>query len=723
VKSWGLFLQSKFFISDFTIYSVANKHQVSQSTQFLQDIFVAVLLLAIAVIVFFSLLLIRRNMIPLENLMEGMKRVSDNDFKYQIAVNSNNEFGELANSFNKMSSQLRHTVNVLTTMAEIDRLILSDTKLQKIITITITRLTGAINCNAASVILLDSKADASKNIRVFYKNKNGSGKIMQQKSAISKLELSAVFSESTLFINDADNSLPNYVAPLVASGARNFLIVPISVRTKSAAMLVFGYNDQYTPDGNDCAYAREFADHFAVALSNVSWKSKLHSQANYDTVTNLPNRHLVNRKLKNAIADARENNKQFAVLFLDLDRFKSVNDSLGHSAGDKLLKMISKRIKSCLPENCLLGRLGGDEFIILIHNLKNSKQIEKIVKHILDTLKHPFILKMRKIHIATSIGVAIYPDHGLNRETLLKNADAAMYHAKSIGRGGHEYYSVELNAADAAKLEIEGELHLAMQNEEFELYYQPQVNVNSGLIVGAEALIRWNHPSKGRVPPNDFIPVAEQSGIIMELGDWVLNQACKQNKLWQMQGLPNICMSVNLTSKQFAQTNLVTLVKHALYSNNLNVEYLDLEITESAAMVDVKKTLATLNELRALGLSLSVDDYGTGYSSLSYLKDFPIQTLKIDQSFIRDMTQVPKNMAIVKSTIILGHHLNLNVVAEGVENADELAFLKAEGCKVYQGYLFSPPVPADQFAKLLADQANHESSEGQLPPVSEIVVS
>jgi EAL domain-containing protein (putative c-di-GMP-specific phosphodiesterase class I) len=321
---------------------------------------------------------------------------------------------------------------------------------------------------------------------------------------------------------------------------------------------------------------------------------------------------------------------------------------------------------------------------------------------------------MRKIHIATSIGVAVYPDHGLNRETLLKNADAAMYHAKSIGSGGHEYYSVELNAADAAKLEIEGELHLAMQNEEFELYYQPQVNVNSGLIVGAEALIRWNHPTKGRVPPNDFIPVAEQSGFIMELGDWVLNQACKQNKLWQMQGLPKIRMSVNLTSKQFAQTNLVSLVKHALYSNNLNVEHLDLEITETAAMVDVKQTLTTLNELRSLGLSLSVDDYGTGYSSLSYLKDFPIQTLKIDQSFIRDMTRVPKNMAIVKSTIILGHHLNLNVIAEGVENAEELAFLKAEGCNAYQGYLFSPPVPADQFAKLLA---NHGSSKQQLSAV------
>lgn len=693
---------------------MANKQQASQSTQFLQDIFVAVLLLAIAVIIFFSLLLIRRNMIPLENLMEGMKRVSDNDFKYQIVVNSNNEFGELANSFNKMSSQLGHTVNVLTTMAEIDRLILSDTKLQKFITITITRLTGAINCNAASVILLDSKADVNKNIRVFYKNKNGSGKIMQQKSAISKLERSVVFSKSTLLINDEDNCLPSYVAPLVTSGARNFLIVPVTVQNKSAAMLVFGYNNQYKPDRNDCAYAREFADHFAVALSNVSWKSKLHSQANYDTVTDLPNRHLVTRKLKNAIANARENNQQFAILFLDLDRFKSVNDSLGHSAGDTLLKMISKRIKLCLPENCLLGRLGGDEFIILINTLKNANQIEKIVKHILDTLKHPFILKMHKIHIATSIGVAIYPDHGLNQETLLKNADAAMYHAKSIGHGGHEYYSIELNAADAAKLAIESELHLALQNEEFELYYQPQLNVNSGLIVGAEALIRWNHPSRGRVPPNDFIPVAEQSGFIMELGDWVLNQACKQNKLWQMQGLPKIRMSVNLTSKQFAQTNLVSLVKHALYSNNLNVEHLDLEITETAAMVDVKQTLTTLNELRSLGLSLSVDDYGTGYSSLSYLKDFPIQTLKIDQSFIRDMTRVPKNMAIVKSTIILGHHLNLNVIAEGVENAEELAFLKAEGCNAYQGYLFSPPVPADQFAKLLA---NHGSSKQQLSAV------
>ncbi len=608
-----------------------------------------------------------------------------------------------------MSAQLGNSVDVLKAMAEIDRLILSNIRLEEIITTAITQLGNVIHCNTTSVVLLE----ANNKINIYYEYGHSSGKIVSIESTTSEQHVAHVFSKASLLINDTEGELPNYVAPLLSKGAHNFLLLPVSTQRKPAAILIFAYTDSVMPDPDQSMYAREFADRFGVALSNVRWKTKLYTQANYDTVTNLPNRNLVKNKLENAIQSAHIKNKQFGVLFLDLDRFKHVNDSFGHSSGDMLLKLISERIRKCLPDSCIFGRLSGDEFIVITHEFNNKKQIDRLAANILTSLKHPFVLSNQNLHIATSIGIAIYPEHGDNQESLLKNADAAMYYAKSIGNGGFEYYKQEQNAGNSARLQIDSALHEALTNHEFELYYQPQINVKTGQIVGAEALIRWNHPVKGRVSPAEFIPIAEQNGLILAIGDWVLEKACKQNKQWQAQQLPKICMSINLTSKQFTQPNLVNQVKEVLHNNNLDVKYLDLEITETAAMVDVSKTLTTLNELYALGVNLSVDDYGTGYSSLSYLKDFPVQRLKIDQSFVRDMIKIPKNRAIVKSTITLGHLLNMKVIAEGVENPEELAFIKAEGCDIYQGYLFSPPVSAEQFAKLLANQNIYDMSYNQ----------
>ena len=714
ISHWNLFLHSRFFSSDFNIYSISEKKQIIESTHFLQDIFWFAVLLTFAVIVFFSMVLIRLNLIPLERLMEGIERISNKDFNHQVIVQSNDEFGQLANSFNAMSAQLGHSVDILKAMAEIDRLILSNIRLEDIIAITIKKLSTVIHSDSASVILLET----NNKINIYYEYGEASGKIIQLSSEISQHNLSTVFSESTMTISASDSRIPEYVGPLLNKGASNFLLIPVSTQKRASAILIFAYNNPLKPDPDDCTHAREFADHFGVAISNFRWKTKLYQQANYDPITNLPNRNLVKNRLSKAIINASTNHTKIAVLFLDLDRFKNVNDFLGHSTGDHLLNLISKRISSCLPESCLFGRLGGDEFVIIICDIEDSLSVDKIINKVLGSLHHPFMLNRQKVHMATSIGAAIYPEHGTTQELLLKNADAAMYHAKSVGNGSYEYYNAELNAADAAKLEIDSALYQAVRNNEFELYYQPQVNVSTGLIVGAEALIRWNHPNKGRIPPDEFIPIAEQNGLIMAIGDWVLDIACKQNKEWQLQGLPKISMSINLTAKQFTQSNLVNLVKLALHNNNLDVKYLDLEITETAAMVNVSKTLETLNELSALGVNLSVDDYGTGYSSLSYLKDFPVQTLKIDQSFVRDMVKIPKNMAIVKSTIILAHHLDMKVIAEGVENPEELAFIQKEGCDLYQGYLFSPPVNATQFAALLTHQSNIDLSNELIAPIA-----
>lgn len=706
VTSWDLFLDSRFFTSDITIFSISDTLQATRTSQFLKKIFWFVTALTIAVIIFFSLLLIRRNMIPLEDLMEGVKRISNNDFSHKVRVRGDDEFGSLAHSFNTMSAKLENSVEVLKTLSEIDRLILSNIKLKEIIKITITRLSNVIDCLTTSVVLIES----NNKIKIYYEYGKDSGKIVSIENTTSDQHISRVFASSTLLVDKTDKELPSYVGPLLSKGAEKFLLVPVSSQTKPSAIIVFAYDKDNNPTHDDYTYSREFADRFGVAVSNVRWKTKLFNQANYDNVTSLPNRHKVKNKLNKAISSARASKKRFGVLFLDLDRFKHVNDSLGHSSGDLLLKLIAERINSILPTKCLLGRLGGDEFVILTDQFRDYHQIDTLIKRILDSLKHPFMLSDQNIHIGASIGVAVYPDHGDNHETLLKNADSAMYYAKSLKNGGYEYFNAERNAVNTSRLAIESALHQAIQLNEFELYYQPQVHVKTGLIVGAEALIRWNHPTKGRVSPAEFIPIAEQNGLIIDIGDWVLQTACSQNRSWQTQGLPAICMSVNLTARQFTQPNLVRQVKDVLNNNQLDVKYLDLEITETAAMVDISRTLNTLNQLSLLGINISVDDYGTGYSSLSYLKDFPVHRLKIDQSFVRNLIKTPKNRAIIKSTITLGHQLNMQVIAEGVENPEELAFIHAEGCDIYQGYLFSPPVSASEFTALLKKQLNKHSN-------------
>lgn len=424
-------------------------------------------------------------------------------------------------------------------------------------------------------------------------------------------------------------------------------------------------------------------------------------QAQHDTLTKLPKRRILNYQLAEAIAKAKQNSSLLAVMFVDLNRFKIVNDTLGHQAGDILLKQVVKRLKGCIRGGDGISRWGNDEFTLLLPKINSQAETNAIANRILNVLKSPFTIENRLIHVTVGIGIAIYPEHGTDAKTLLENADTALSQAQQLSQHKYQYYDSTFSSQARESLALENLLYSALEKEEFMVYYQPIVNVQTGKIVKMEALLRWKNPQLGMVAPYIFIPLAEENGLIISIGAWVIKKACDQNKAWQDMGLAPIKMSVNLSVRQFQQSNLVSTIATILEQTQLQPNYLELEITESVTMQNTESTKAILNQLNQMGIALTMDDFGTGYSSLSYLKQFPFQTLKIDRSFVKDLHPNSHDLAIVNAVIALGQGLKLNVVAEGVETEELRDLLKNLGCEYIQGYLYSKPLPAYEATELL----------------------
>jgi diguanylate cyclase (GGDEF)-like protein/PAS domain S-box-containing protein len=421
----------------------------------------------------------------------------------------------------------------------------------------------------------------------------------------------------------------------------------------------------------------------------------------HDFLTDLPNRMLLNDRVNQAIALASRHKQKVAVLFLDLDGFKHINDSLGHPIGDKLLQSIAKRLVACGRRSDTVSRQGGDEFVVLLSELEHSGDAAITARRMLEAVGAAHSIDQHDLHVTASIGVSVYPEDGQDAETLIKNADTAMYQAKENGRQSYKFFKSAMNVRAVERQSIEESLRRALEREEFALHYQPKINLRAGEITGAEALIRWTHPVRGPVSPAAFIPVAEDCGLIVTIGNWVLHEACKQARAWVDAGLPLSNMAVNISAMEFRGKNFLEGVFAVLKDTGLDPKFLELELTESVLMKRPQSTESILKTLRAKGVQVSVDDFGTGYSSLSYLQKFPIDALKIDQSFVRQITMAPNETSIVTAVISMARSLKLRVVAEGVETQDELAFLQAHQCDEAQGYYFSRPVTAQQFAKLL----------------------
>jgi len=423
--------------------------------------------------------------------------------------------------------------------------------------------------------------------------------------------------------------------------------------------------------------------------------------ANHDELTKLPNRALIRDRISQSLVQARRNGAQFAVMFLDLDRFKVINDAYGHPTGDALLVEAACRLKRLMREEDTVARLGGDEFLLLLPNLRRSADAYVVAQKILDAFERPLTMGALQAHVNTSIGVALYPQDGHDVDTLVRNADVAMYRSKDLGGGVYQFFNAEMSRQTQRRVQLETHLRLALGRNELEVRYQPKVDIASGRLTGCEALTSWKHPAIGAVPPSQFIPVAEESGLIVPIGDWVLQTACAQNKAWLDEGLGPIAVAVNVSARQFLRQDVVAWVMDTLRTTGLPPRLLELELTESLIAEDPDKVAATIRTLRAEGVRFSIDDFGTGYSSLGYLKRFPVDSLKIDQSFVKNVGTEPDDEAISLAVISLGHSLRLKVIAEGVETEAQRDFLLKHGCDEIQGYLFSRPLPPRELAETL----------------------
>lgn len=429
-------------------------------------------------------------------------------------------------------------------------------------------------------------------------------------------------------------------------------------------------------------------------------ESQVHYLAHYDLLTGLPNRALFRDRLLQAMAQAKRSDTLIAVMFLDIDDFKDVNDTLGHAVGDQLLKEIAQRIRSCMREYDTVARFGGDEFGIIQTDVQTVEAAADLAERVLGMLGEPFHIEGHEIHSGASVGMTIYPFDDAQADALLRNADMAMYKAKREGRNRFQFYVAELNEMVQRRAALERDLRIALQKQQFRLHYQPQLDLATGRIVGVEALLRWRHPERGEISPAEFIPVAESSGLIMPIGDWVLRTACREARAWQDAGLPPVRVAINLSAMQFRHRNLLDTITAALAESGLEPRWLEVELTESLIMRDVRATIDTLQHLHELGVQIAVDDFGTGYSSLSYLTRFPVSKIKLDKSFVRDVDK-RDGAAIARTVIALGHSLNMKVMAEGVETEYQLRFLREHACNEVQGYYFSRPMSAGAIQRLL----------------------
>jgi diguanylate cyclase (GGDEF)-like protein len=438
---------------------------------------------------------------------------------------------------------------------------------------------------------------------------------------------------------------------------------------------------------------------------------QLRHLATHDALTGLPNRVLLDDRLQQAIAHAGRDMRSFAVLVCDLDRFKLVNDSLGHRAGDELLQEVARRLNAVVRTADTVARFGGDEFVVIGTSIADDEEAADLAARVMDVMQAPVRIAAIDIHTSPSIGIAMYPDDGESVQALLAHADAAMYFAKQNGRGNFRRYVAGMHAGTEERVQLESDLYSAVTGKQFELYYQPKVDTKSGDVRSAEALIRWVHPVRGVVSPAEFIPLAEECGLIGAIGGWVIREACRQARAWQIDGVPPLRVSVNLSASQFRDSGLVDSIRSALDDAGLEARYLEVELTESAVMSDPEQSIAILEQLSAMGVLVSVDDFGTGYSSMSYLRRFPIDKLKIDRVFINEIVSRPEDASIVRAIVSLAHSLRLKVVAEGVETPAQLDFLKSTGCDEYQGYHFSRPLPAAEFERLIRSHSELDLSE------------
>ena len=673
------------------------------SSGYMSDRFLPhIIILSVLVVVLLSISLIRHCMVPLKQLINGTQRVANGEFNKPVEFVTNDEIEMLANSFNTMSSRLGKRVNALTILSEIDQLILSSPNIETALLTILNRIPQIVPCEFLSIALID-KLESNVGHAYFshadFKEKPGLKKI-----DISPSEKKKVLEHNSTFVINLQEEDWRFLDRFKNKGVSLAQVFPVIIDGKLTAILSLGYTIKILLNDEDIEHLHDITNRLGTALETADRDERLYRQAYFDFLTGLPNRQLLEDRLAQYIMHAHRENQLIGVLYIDLDRFKNINDTLGHSIGDKLLQEAAERLTRCVRETDTVARLSGDEFIVVLSNITESKDARIIAEHIIARISESFNIDLHEVFITPSVGISLYPSDGANSEELLKRADAAMYQAKQSGRGIYKFFEEQMNIADEQRSQMEQDLRHALARGEFELVYQPQFNLKTGKIIGAEALIRWNHTKHGTIMPSHFIPLAEDTGLIEPIGEWILRTACRQYKTWQEEGLIIDRLAINVSNRQFMRRKFADTVYKSLTATGMSPERLELEITESLLMDDRIDTVYILDELHSMGVKLAIDDFGTGYTSLGYLKRLPVDALKIDQSFI---TEVPINedaITITNSIIAMAHAFKVNVIAEGVENEQQLFMLRSQKCDSVQGFYFAQPMPPNEFETYLKQQ-------------------
>lgn len=707
-NQWDLFLDGIFGFNGISIVYFMPRSDAFLEYDYYLEVLPQSILITLLIVFVLSSVQMRRSLMPLLKLTQGAKNIIAGNYTKTVEIESNDEFEVLGSTFNTMSNQIDKQIQRIKTLAKIDRLILSTSDSEYIVEVLIEYIPSIIPADDIAIFILDLEKGNEGDL---YFDDHSDDDISNTNIILEDSELNEL-KESDKIITKTATEKHAYLSPLIKLGNSTFLISPIRNQEIFLGFICTCFHESIDADQEMTNSLTEISDRAAVAFSNAIWENKLFHQAHYDALTTLPNRYLFQDRLEQAMERARRNQLNVAVLFVDLDRFKNVNDSLGHKVGDELLVEVSKVLLKCARSYDSVARFGGDEFTVVISDVNNDEvllQSEKLARRITELMAIPIAIGDHKFNISASVGIAIYPDDADNINDLLKNADTAMYEAKNIPTEHFQYYKKQQNEETLARLKLEHDLRHAIKNNELELFYQPKVNIYEHKIYGVESLIRWNHPEHGMVSPATFIPLAEETGLITDIGYWIMRTACKQCKLWHDENI-TLTVAINLSVVQFRQADLYERITEILDETDVNVKAIEFEITESVTVDDVNITIDLLNKFQDLGIGICIDDFGTGFSSMAYLQKLPINKLKIDKSFIDNVHLDADSASIARAIVILAQSLSLSTVAEGVEIQAQYDFVKSISCDEIQGYFFSKPLPESELRQYVLSFNNQTAA-------------
>jgi diguanylate cyclase (GGDEF)-like protein len=719
---WQLFLKAKFFAPYWTVIAIEPTSIALAPADKISQILVAVIVLALSMVALLSVSQIRRTMGPLEKLIEGTRLLAAQDFNHKVDVASGDEFGELANSFNDMAARLGRQLGTLKVLSSIDQVILSRMDIDPVFGMALARIRELTPDADAAIIVLE--AVATGQARLYRLGSGQQGNLVEMKRAhLDPQELDRLVDRPEGFWLDRAHSLTRSLPQPAGEGRQRLFILPILEGGNLRALTCLAFSQSCSLADDVLIHLRELGDRLGVALSAAARDEQLIYQAHHDDLTGLPNRALFKERLAREIAFALREGRQLALLFIDLDRFKRVNDSLGHSTGDELLEQTAQRISRAMRESDTVARLGGDEFAIILPNIAGTRSVTTVAEQIVRSLSEPFLVGQQESYVSASIGIAICPLDGRDSEELLRKADTAMYRAKDGGRGRFVYFEERMNAEAVERMALERELRQALLRNEFTLHYQPQLDLRTGRVGATEALLRWNHPVRGLIAPSAYISVAEETGLIEEIGRRVIVDACVQHAAWRVAGVRPPRISVNVSVRQFHRGDLVRIVEEALRTTATPANALEIEVTESLFMDESANAVQMIGQLREMGVRVAIDDFGTGYSSLSYLKRLQVDILKIDRTFISDMTDDYEARVVAQAIVSLAHVLGKSVVAEGVETAGQLDLLREWQCDLIQGYYFSRPLTPERLVEFLQQRESAAAQGDECQDASRVAAT